>query len=211
MKTIKFFLIIITLGFFSTSLQARIWYVRAGATGNGMSASSPSGDLQLILINSSAGDEIRVTEGRYYPYRPANNPSVIDTTTNYHHNAFVLKKDVKLYGGYSLNFSSRNPYGGVSTLMGIASIVNVGRLYHTVISIGDIGTACLDGFEILGGRSFSSNSIILNGHTIYNDRGACIYLSSSSPALVNVTINNGIANGSGGGIYASACHLNITN
>lgn len=52
------------------------------------------------MINSAeAGDQVWVAGGTYFPIRRAD--ALTTVTMNDRFNAFVLKKDVKIYGGFT--------------------------------------------------------------------------------------------------------------
>ncbi|MEO5966998.1 MAG: hypothetical protein ABIP69_01955, partial [Ferruginibacter sp.] len=95
---------IIRLGFilciFLISLSASaqtIRYVTQNGTGNGSSWLNASGNLQLMINSSVAGDQVWVAGGTYKTaYRPDN---MSNTNPNDRVNTFLLKKDVKIYGG----------------------------------------------------------------------------------------------------------------
>jgi hypothetical protein len=88
-----------------------IRYVMAGATGTGTTSwTNASGDLQATINSSAAGDQVWVAAGTYLPNRRADVLTVI--TPNDRNNAFVLKPDVKIYGGFvgnEISLTQRDP------------------------------------------------------------------------------------------------------
>src|SRR5690606_13657706 len=107
MKQIYLLLLCTSVGL-STGLQAQtIRYVKQNGTGNGASWQDASGDLQLMINASVAGDRVYVAEGTYMAAHKAsndvfqwltNNPR---GTTNDKAKTFVLKEGVAVYGGFS--------------------------------------------------------------------------------------------------------------
>ena len=102
MKKICLFVLLFSWGIEATTVQTR-WYVNiaGSATGAATSWATACSDLQLIINNSSAGDTIWVAQGTYVPIRSANNLTVI--RLNNRNNAFVLKSNVHIYGGFAGN------------------------------------------------------------------------------------------------------------
>jgi hypothetical protein len=86
----------------------QIWYVSPNGTGNGLGWhwTNASNDLQDVINKASAGDKVWVTTGWYTSIRPADNLTTI--SYNNSDNAFVLKKDVKIFGGYNIYFTERD-------------------------------------------------------------------------------------------------------
>src|SRR5690606_21718215 len=88
--------------------------------------------------------------------------------------------------------------------------------YHVVVSVGNVGTAELNGFTVSGGNA--NGPIIIFGlpKSINYGMGGGIYIESSSPLLTNlrVTGNNtgdiGMLSG-GGGIYNDNSFPLLTN
>src|SRR5690606_11417695 len=109
-------------------------------------------DLQKS-INASGVQQVWVARGTYKPKYRGDNMS--DDNANDRDNAFVLKKDVKVYGGFAgtedyLYQRDLSLTDYASILSGDLGVLNnnADDAYHVVISAGDVGTAVLDGFTI---------------------------------------------------------------
>ena len=190
-------------------------YVVVGGAGNedGSSWTDASGDLQDMINQSDSGDVIWVAAGRYKPKRQADNLSNIDTL--HRDNAFVLKKGVKIYGGFAGNetrLAQRNWTTNVTELYGLFRKPNTIYAYHIVVSVGDVGDACLDGFTITQSKNETSDmtKIMVDGVSVCRGYGGGIALYNSSPLLANLTImyNNSIE---GGGLYLNNSNPVIVN
>lgn len=157
-----------------------IIYVKAGATGTGISWNSAAGDLQAA-INAKGVLRVYVAIGVY------------DVPLT---NSFNMKENVAIYGGF-------DPDNGVVGLddnrilacqgkgLGDGSVLQ-GNGKASVIknSFGLTNmltnTAVLDGFTITGGKA---------------ENGGGIYNNFAAPTLHNLLIKNNIAMANGGGIY----------
>ena len=71
-----------------------IYYVKAGATGDGSSWSNASGDIQGMIDKASSGDEVWIAGGTYYPLKEA------------YPQYFKIESGVSLYGGFAGNEKS---------------------------------------------------------------------------------------------------------
>ncbi len=208
---IGFFLFIFTLQTQSQTIR----YVIAGASGTGTSWANASGDLQAMINASAANDAVWVAGGTYKPKYRADNMS--GTNVNDRNNAFVLMKDIKIYGGFAgtetlLAQRDLTLTANASILSGDRGVVNNNsdNAYHVVISAGSAGTAELNGFTIQDGNANGSGSITVNSVTISVTFGGGIYNYSSSPILTNMIISGNSAN-TGGGIYNSSSSPILTN
>ena len=185
--------------------------------------------------------QIWVAGGTYKPlYSPADNNFGNHAGRD---NSFLMVNNVQLYGGFAgteaalaerdLSIvanetilsgdiagndalispapTSGNPYTE-------ASIAD--NNYHVLVSSGAVGTALLDGFTITGGNTKTSEDIItINGVDFNSSRGGGMYLSSSSPGVINVILSGNSANepaifdngGTGGGMYITASSPIISN
>lgn len=190
-------------------------YVSAGASGSGGSWTNASGDLQLMINQSAAGDQVWVAAGTYKPNRQANNLGTISLANR--NNAFVLKSGVKVIGGFegtetSIAQRNLNHPDNASILSGDhagndgASFSNRSdNSYHVVISAGNVGAAELDGFTVEGGAfivgSDANGSITVNTFSIQRGWGAGLYIRSSAPQLKNLVVRNHLTDW-GAGILA---------
>jgi hypothetical protein len=189
----------------SCCAHATIRYVKAGASGTGADWLNASGDLQLMIVSSSAGDEVWVAGGAYQ--RPFGT-------------YYFMKQGVKIYGGFAgtetaLSQRDLTLTANTSTLQGNGRSV----VYNN--NIGLTNAAVLDGFTITGGQTsygggiynFNSSPIIANciisGNT-GTTMGGGVYNSNCSPLIINCTISNNTS-ASGGGICNDDANTLITN
>lgn len=197
-------------------------YVTQNGAGNkdGLSWANASDDLQLMINNSSAYDMVWVAKGVYIPKRRAND--VNNITANDRNNAFLLKTDVEVYGGFAgveqflsqrdLNIKANRTtlsgdFQGDDVLIGKGlglSMQNMAdNAYHVVVSAGAVGIALLDGFTISGGNALrfgSTEYVTVNGVSVYTGNGGGISCTESSPRLSNLQIIGNAAYVGGGGI-----------
>lgn len=190
-----------------------IFYIKAGGMGNGSSWAAAAGDLQAAINKAVAGNQIWVAAGTYKPNRKADDLTTI--TPNNRDNAFVLKKDVKLYGGFAgteTAIAQRDLFNAANktTLSGdfngddgpgyYESETN--NAYHVVISIGDVGVAEINGFTVSDGYANDlSNSLTVNGISLKKSQGGGMNnASGSSPIIKNVIFTKNWAY-NGGGIF----------
>ncbi|RME04362.1 MAG: DUF1565 domain-containing protein [Planctomycetota bacterium] len=89
--------------FFPSLLEGRDWYVCAGKDGNG-TKDSPLGTIYEALLMANPDDVIHVAEGVYY----GEGESGVWVIT---------KDDLTLVGGYSKDFSKRDPFKYLTVLM----------------------------------------------------------------------------------------------
>src|SRR5690606_19585972 len=188
-----------------TTLGSPYRFVKSMASGNGDGSSwaNASDDLQK-MINVHANVEVWVAAGTYKPIRPADNLDIIDQQNS--DNAFVLKNNVKVYGGFSgteTTLDQRDLTQNVSILSGDFNnngIADNDDAYHVVVISGDLGNATLDGFTITGGNATGSGNISVNSNNISRAHSGGINIVQSPIALRNliITDNNGQY---GGGIF----------
>ena len=220
-----FLLFIVHYSLFIES-QATIRYVRPASygSGNGSSWMDASNDLQRMINLSAAGDSIFVAQGTYIPRYTADGYNAATNTYPYtdggRDNSFVLKADMKIFGGFPNNgtatWAQRNWNAYPSILSGDRGIVNdmSDNCCHVVISEGEIGDACLDGFTITKGNADSGSyylGIFVNEFMVERIYGGGIIheggiLSSSSLKLINLIIDSNRAM-LGSGIYNNYFNL----
>ncbi|MDL2257291.1 hypothetical protein LJC06_03695 [Bacteroidales bacterium OttesenSCG-928-I14] len=178
-----------------------IAYVKKGGAGNmtGNSWANAAPELAHALKDAQNPllgiNTIYVAKGTYEPmYKPAST-----STSDDNDKTFFLAKDVKVYGGFAGNdgetLADRDFVTNETILDGDDTY------YHVVLSVGNVGIACLDGFTVTGGKANGSSPINVNGYNIYQYNGAGIYNSFSSPVLTNVSIKDNTASNNGGGMY----------
>ena len=211
--------------FLAINLQATVRYVAPNGTtaatnvANATSWATACADLQAVINASAANDTIFVAAGTYKPNRRADDTSTI--TANNRNNAFVLKKDVKIFGSFAGTESTlderRLPtnYNYTSILSGDFNGNDGGNAqsgftgmsenaHHVVISAGDAGTASLDGFTISGGNADGTGNITVNSKSIPRNYGGGMHncdIASRAMIMKNINISGNSANISGGGMY----------
>lgn len=209
-----------------------IIYVKEGSTGTGSSWDCATNDLQAAINAAISGNQIWVAGGTYIPNRRSDATGTI--TTGDRNNAFVLKNDVKIYGGFAgteTTLASRNLAltANTSILSGDLNSNDIGftnnseNALHVVISSGNNSSTLLDGFIIQGGNCDNSGGAGIscnnNGSPAFNNLivkgnagryGAGFNISSSSPTITN-SIVTGNAGFYGGGILGSDCGAILTN
>jgi len=200
------------------NLQATVRYVTTDGTATAADATSwttACSDLQAVIDISEANDEIWVAAGTYKPKYKIADTDFSDNPTTDRDRAFILKKDVKIYGSFEgmetmLKQRQLSDSGNYTSILSGdfdgndgADVINMGEnAHHVVISIGNVGTACLDGFTITGGNANGYGSIHVKGEFISRGHGGGIFNTKSSPVLTNININGNAAS-FGGGIYSN--------
>lgn len=200
-----------------TTLGNPLRYVKsvASGTGDGSSWVNASDDLQK-MINGASTEQVWVAGGTYKPKRAANNMNSVDAGNR--ENAFVLKNNVKVYGGFAgteTDLSQRitTDTANISVLSGDLNSDNaIGNqdAYHVVISAGNLGIALIDGFTITGGNANGSGTISVNGRSISKAHAGGLHINNSPTTFNNlkVTHNNGQY---GGGIFLASSSAFINN
>ncbi|MGC4233937.1 MAG: right-handed parallel beta-helix repeat-containing protein [Niabella sp.] len=197
------FLIIPFLLFVAMATAQTIRYVTVAGAGlkDGLSWATASDDIQLMINQSGPNDQVWVAAGTYKPNRKHNATGTV--TPGDRNNAFVLKEDVQLFGGFAGNEVSllqrdlqSNPtvlsgdFNGDDIISGtgltLAITNNAENAYHVLISAGPAGTAAVDGFTISGGNGNGSSTQLVINTTIYTlvNAGAMLNVASS-PAINN--------------------------
>ncbi|MGJ7033108.1 choice-of-anchor Q domain-containing protein [Niabella hirudinis] len=211
---------------FAANSAATVRYVRTTGTGAGTSWSTASNDLQKMINASGAGDEIWVAAGIYLPTRKADDITG-SSTPNDRNNSFLLKADVKIYGGFLGNetsLSQRNWLTNTTILSGdfsgndivsgrgsSLSITNNGEnACHVVIAADAVGTATIDGFTVKGGNANSQTTIYVNSRLIRQNTGGGMHNTASSPTIANCSFTGNNADWVGG-LYNHFSYSTIIN
>ncbi|MDR0367963.1 MAG: T9SS type A sorting domain-containing protein [Bacteroidales bacterium] len=185
-----------------------VYVNRQATTGNGsgdswQNATTELADALYAAKTDAVIRQIWVATATYYPLYNATDNSTGNGGRN---NAFVLAKNVQVYGGFAgneTNLSQRNWENHSTVLSGDIGITgdSTDNCYHVIISAGDVGIACLDGFIISGGNADNNqNNISVNGGGIYAKDGGGIANVNSSPLYNNLQVKNNYAE-FGAGIY----------
>ncbi len=183
----KKIIILLIAGIFVTGIQAQTRrYVKENE--NGTSWNNASGDIQLMMNElAETGGEVWVAKGSYVP---AHIPG--DGTTE-EDKAFLMVKDVKLYGGFSGNESLPEQRDWKRNATILSGRLNEDqRAHHTVIAAGETGSACIDGFTIMEGyatrKEGEASYLHVNNEEIDRGYGGGICIRNASPALSNLII-----------------------
>jgi hypothetical protein len=197
---------------YAGNLQAQsIRYVKPTSigTGNGSSWANASGDLQLMINNSAAGDSIFVSAGIYLPSRPANNTATIDIANR--NNAFVLKAGVKIYGGFAgteASLAERELNAATPAILsgeiGLTTSL-ADNCYHVVIASGKTDGAVLDGFTITAGNANGNSTITINTYQVDQSKGGGMFTRFADPVVNNCLFYNNKASDVGGAM----CNLSV--
>jgi sugar lactone lactonase YvrE len=189
----------------------RIIYVNASATGNnsGTSWANAFPNLNWALTNSTAGCQIWIAKGTYYP--SYSDPS----------QSFTINNFSALYGGFSgteTSLTQRNIQSNVTTLSGF---LPGGRRSGQVVIILPSARTVLDGLQITGGSaptpavwpesgggcyttigsySFFRNCTFTNNYCV--SWGAGIFCGGDS-SFENCTFSGNTASWNGGGAIAA--------
>lgn len=180
----------------------------AGSYGLGMSWSSPIKELADALLwarlqnNFTAANPLKifVAQGTYRPLYNAADGSF--TTNGYRSNAFVMVKNVQIYGGFSpvIGIDDLTDTRSPSNTILSGDIGTVGitmdNAYHVVISSGDVGNALLDGFTVTNAFSTTLDNafIYVNNLSVgYQYTGGGFQIEQSSPTIKDCIIMNNTA------------------
>jgi len=204
--------------FWSYFSYAVIRYVKTGSAGTApyISWANASNDLQAVINQCVAGDEIWVAQGTYLPTRLATTGAI---SVNNRGNAFVLKAGVNIYGGFvgnELSRSSRNYTSNITTLSAdIGTLaVKTDNCYHVVIAAGAAsGNGLLDGFTVSNGYADAALGFTVNGQSVVANRGGGVYFTAASSTVQNCIIKrNEALNGTGGGaVFCSSTASPVMN
>lgn len=206
-----------------------ILYVKKGSNGAGDSWANAIAELADALIvakslNLAAAGTVKqiwVAGGTYKPlYSPADNNFGNPTGQD---NAFLLIKDVKVYGGFAGTESAlaqrdltivanksilSGDFNGDDVVSGSGSTLNFANnsenAYHVLLSVGDVGMAELNGFTIEGGKAGGGGGIALTVNNLSIDRtyGGGMNITSSSPVVAACVFQyNSVQTGMGGALY----------
>ncbi|HOZ80542.1 MAG TPA: right-handed parallel beta-helix repeat-containing protein, partial [Ferruginibacter sp.] len=171
-------------------------------------------DLQAVINQCVAGDDIWVVAGTYIPNRRADATGTV--TVNDRDNAFVLKNGVRIFGGFigtETATSQRNFALNITILSGdIGTAGNTtDNCYHVVVCAGTVTGTALNGFQIRYGNANGSGNITVNTISMGRGSGAGIRINSSSPTITNCVFSANSTTNNGGGMVCDGASPAITN
>lgn len=163
----------------TVAVNSTIYVTENGAgTKDGSSWANATNDLQKAMLKST--ENVYVAAGTYNPIYSANTDFSVgyDIDVDNRNNAFVLVKEVKVYGGFNADAPEASPElrdttasstnksilsgdfnGNDPNEIDVSDGANSDKFgdnaYHVVISTGAMGTATLNGFTITGGVAMS--------------------------------------------------------
>ena len=196
------------------SVQAATWYVKPnGSDGNtGASWEQAFRTLQQALAVATAGDEIWVAAGAYYPDEGPGQ------TNNDRSSTFQLRNGVGVFGGFAGTETLRTQRNWVSNVTILSGNIdqsgdNSGNAYSVATGSATDATAVLDGFTVKDGNSDDSGGGMFIGfgsptvrnctftaNSAVNGGGMAIFFGS--PTISNCTFSgNSTTAGSGGGMW----------
>ncbi|OJV52380.1 MAG: hypothetical protein BGO31_06000 [Bacteroidetes bacterium 43-16] len=220
----RFFLLLIIISGISDTSIAQIIpnangivFVNKSVTGGNQSGNSWANavpelaDALLSAHSNSSIQQIWVAKGTYTPKYSAGTDNIspylqFGTPDCGYFGSFVLVNNVKLYGGFQnaneTSITQRDTINNNTVLHGSDSFL------HVVMSVGNVGTAELNGFTVKGGKSYPYQILYVNGQPTRAAFGGGIYMLNTNLRINNCTISDNTAI-FGGGIYAENSSLTL--
>lgn len=194
--------------------QNATWHVAPGGTGNGTSWATAAGDLQAIVDNAAAGDQVWVKQGAYQR-------GVGQT--------FALRDGVSIYGGFPTTanpvLADRNPRQYPTLLNG-----NQAGVLLAAGGVESISAATIfDGFTIQNGTGTAGagmliyncdatfRNLIVTNNTSPVGLGGGIAISNSNSSFIQVLVHHNTAvlnpgyDGEAGGIRINSGNVKFYN
>jgi gliding motility-associated-like protein len=226
MRKIYVFTLLLFMGLSFDAFAQNIKYVKVGGAGDGSTWANASGDLQAMIDASTGEDSIWVAKGIYKPERlPVNKTTKLPiektasgVATTSRDFAFVIRKDVKIFGGFlgdELSFEDRNIALNETILTGdlngddITDTADVDykarkvdNAYHIIVNNNDNGQAVIDGVILEGGYADGIGSVAVDLEISQSTGGAIGSRGANLEyTLRNVTFRNNYAKGNGGAAW----------
>ncbi len=191
------FLLSICLVLSVAEVQGAIYRVKPGGNDNntGLTWAQAFQTLQKALQVATAGDDIWVAAGTYYPDEGPGLANDLRTLS------FDLKSGVRIYGGFNgteLFFSNRNVLLNETILSGEIQqdADSSNNAYHVVRAISVDSTARLNGFTIRDGQANGTDTRRLGG-------GILVDMASARFTFCTIRFNQAADQGGGIGVRNS--------
>lgn len=203
------------LASFTVQAQSKHYVKPAFAgTHTGKTWATAFDNLQTAIDSAKAGDSIFVRWGSYFPLKIAGG-----VPTSVRSRAFVLKNEVKIYGGFAgieTTLAERDTSGlltkDVSNLIGeLGGTDSADNIYHIILALGLNSKTVLNGFNIFSACANGIGNDTVNGMIIKRNVGGGIYADSSSMEIAHVRLSHNSASLGGGGIYTTKSTLKMRN
>lgn len=188
-------------------------YVKPGGTGNGSSWVNASGDLQAMIDASTDDDSVWVAKGVYKPTKAPWPTTTDGAAVSERDNAFVIKRGVKIFGGFAgseTSFDERNFVLNETILSGDLNndgIASDGDAYHILISLNNSDDSEVNGFTLRhgyanGAKAMGTSSSTTSTSLAQNNGGAiCTRGTTTGTTYKNLIIIDNYASSNGGGVY----------
>ena len=188
----------------TTSAQT-VRYVAVGGTGAGTSWADASGDLAGIMAAATAGTEIWVRQGTYYPTTCAGTCTQAEREAS-----FEMRPGVSIIGGFVGTESSRLAANAsnITVLSGDIGLANdaTDNSYTVVYAQGVGVNAGLQNFTVTAGNA---NKMAAGGFTERGRAGAALYINGSgfgtisNPIITDCRFISNASIGRGGAVYCN--------
>ncbi len=212
----NYFIIVLFIAFFNFhhAFSQNTWHVAPGGTGNGSGWATAAGDLQAVINNAAAGDQVWVKQGAYQ--------RAVGLT-------FSVKDGVSIYGGFP---NTANPAMGDRNPRQYETILN-GNQAGVLLAAGGVESitpeTIIDGLTIQNGSGTAGagmmiyncdatfRNLVVRNNTSPVGLGGGIAISNSNSTFIQVLVHNNTSvlnpgyDGEAGGIRINSGNLKFYN